>query len=137
MRKTRTNNRGQSLLALVILIGAILVTIGATIIFSVSAYMGSANALQNANLAEAAAAGGAEDGLLQLDRNSTFSSGGYSLPVGSTTATVSVAQNTPSTNLVTILSQATVSGSTRKINVVVAKNASTSQLTVTLWQETQ
>jgi hypothetical protein len=129
--------QGQSLLALVILIGAIIVIIGATLSFSATAFLTSSYGFQKAGVAEAAANAGAQDALLQLDRNSSFSSTGYSLPVGSSTATVSVTQNNPSTNFITILSQSTVSGSTRKISIIIGKNANSNQLTVISWQETQ
>jgi hypothetical protein len=128
---------GQSLLFLVILIGGIIAVIGITLAFSTNNFLSSEYGYQSAEVAEATATAGAEDALIKLDRDVAFSSGGYSLTVGSTTASITVTQNTPSTNYISVLSQATVLGSTRKVNVVLLENASTSALTVTSWQEIQ
>ena len=87
--------------------------------------------------AQAVAESGVQDALLQLDRNPAFSSGGYSLQVGSTTVTMSVTQNSPSSGFVTILSTATVAGHTKKLNVIAAKNATTSAISVVSSQNTQ
>src|SRR5580658_10262785 len=92
------SSKGQSFLALVLLIGGIVAVIGVTIAFFSSSFVDSSYGYQASASAETAATSGAEDALLQLDRNAAFASGGYSLVVGSTTATVSVAQGTPSTN---------------------------------------
>ena len=128
-------HNGQSLLALVILIGSVVAIIGITLAFLASSFVDSSYGYQASALAEAAATSGAEDALLQLDRNTATSS--YSLAVGSTTATITITQNSPSANFVTVLSQSTVAGRTRKIDIVLAQNASTTQMTVVSWQEIQ
>ena len=128
---------GQSFLALVIIVGGIVLAIGVYLTFVAVSFVNSEYGYQAAASADAAAMAGAEDALLQLDRNIGFSSGGYSLAVGSTTATVTVTQNSPATNFITVLAKATVFANTRKVNVVLAKNASTSALTVTSWSEIQ
>ena len=87
--------------------------------------------------AEAAATSGVEDALLLLDRNPSYATSSYSLAIGSTTAVVSVTQNVPSTNFITVSSTATVSNTKRTMSVVLSKNASTSQITVISWQEIQ
>ena len=126
---------GQSLLALVILIGAMIGIVAALLAFFTSSFVDSGYGYQASVTAEAAATSGAEDGLLQLNRNPSFPNATYFLPVGSTTVTVSVTQNAPSINLITVSSTATVSLRTRKISVVVSKNASTTQISVVSWQE--
>lgn len=135
--KVNSSSKGQSFLALVFLIGGIVAVVGVTIAFFASSFVDSGFGYQASATAEAAATSGAEDALLQLDRNATFSSSGYSLAVGSTTATVSVTQSDPSSNFVTVSSTATVSNHTKKIAVVLSENAATSQFTVVSWEEVQ
>lgn len=129
--------RGQAFLALVFLIGGIVVLIGITIAFFTNSFVDTGYGYKAQVLAEAAAASGAEDGLLQLDRNPNFSSSGYSLAVGSSTATVTITQNSPSSGFITVLSTATVSSRTRKINVVLSLNATTGQTSIVSWQTIQ
>jgi hypothetical protein len=129
--------KGQSFLALIILIGAIVAAIGVTIAFWAGTFVNIGFGYQTSAQAQAAASSGAEDALLKLDRNAAFSSSGYSLGVGSTTASVSVTQNSPSTNFITIISSSTVSNHVGKVSVVLSENATTGQLTVVSWQETQ
>ena len=133
---------GQSLLALVILIGGIVAVVGITLVFSTNSFLTSQYGFRSAGTAEATATAGVQDALLKLDRNAAFATAGtppgnYLLTVGSTTATVSVTQNSPSANYITVLSQATVSVSTKKVQVILLENASTSALTITSWQEVQ
>ncbi len=125
---------GQSFLVLILLIGGMVAVIGVLLAFFAGALVDSSSGYQASVTAQAAAISGAQDALLQLDRNPDFSAGGYALAVGSTTATVSVTQNAPSAYLITVSSSAIVSGRTGKINVVVAENASTSQMTIVSWQ---
>jgi hypothetical protein len=132
-----SSSKGQSFLALVFLIGGIVALAGLAIAFFASSFVDSGFGYQASAAAEAAATSGAEDALLQLDRNSSFAAGSYSFIVASTTATVSVTQNFPSANLINISSTATVSGRVRTIGVIVAKNSSSSQLSIISWQETQ
>ena len=113
--------------------------IGVMLAFFANSFIDTGYGYQALVRAEAAATSGAQDALLQLDRNANFAatcgcgSNGYSVPVGSSTAVVTV--NASSTaGIVTILSAATVSSRTRKISVVAAVNASTSQVTILSWQ---
>ena len=126
-------------MALVIFIGGIVAVGGLLIAFFAASSVDTGYGVAAEFNAEAAATAGVEDGLLQLDRNAQFSNtSGYSVSAGSsTTATVTVTQNTPSTGLATILSVATVSGHTKKIDVVVSENASTEQVSVVSWTEVQ
>jgi hypothetical protein len=127
--------KGQSFLALVLLIGAIVAAIGVTIAFFASTFVDSGFGYQASAQAYAAAASGVQDALLQLDRNSNFS-GSYSLPVGSTTVAVIVTDPTPGSSA-KIVSSATVSNHTSKLTVLLSENATTSQFTVVSWQATQ
>jgi hypothetical protein len=123
--------RGQAFLSLVLLVGGAIILIGLTLAFLATSFVDTGYGYRALTQAQAAANSGVSDALLQLDRNASFSQpSGYSVIVGSNTATVTVTQNSPSTGLVTILSTATVGTRTRKITVVAAANASTSQVTI-------
>jgi len=132
-------NKGQTFLALVIFIGGIVMVGGLLIAFFAASSVDTGYGVAAEFKAEAAATAGAEDALLQLDRNAQFkNTTGYAVSAGSsTTATVTVTQNTPSAGFATILSVATVSSHTKKISAVVSENASTSQVSVISWTEIQ
>ena len=101
-------------------------------------FANSAFGYQAVQEAYAIAAGGAEDALLQITRNNQFAApSGYSVAVGSSTATVAVTQGSPSSGYDTILSQGSVSLWTRKVQVVVAVNPTTGQASVVSWSEVQ
>jgi hypothetical protein len=127
---------GQSFLAVVIFIGGIVTVAALLIAFFAASAVDTGYGVAAAFNAESAATAGVEDGLLQLNRNSQFSNtSGYPVAVGtSTTATVTV---TPSSSQTTILSAATVSGHTKKINVVVSVNSSTGAIDILSWTEIQ
>ena len=128
--------QGQTFLALIFLIGGAVVAIGLTLAFFASSFIDTGYGYRSAVQAEAVATSGAQDALLQLNRNSGFSNtSGYSIPVGSSTAVVTVTQNSPSAGYATILSAATVSNRTKNISIVVAINATTSQIAIVSWQE--
>ena len=134
-----SSHRGQTFLALVLLIGGIIVTAGILIAFFALSSEDTGYGVAAETSAESAATAGAEDGLLQLDRNVQFSNtSGYLVSASSsTTATVTVTQNNPSAGFATILSAATVSGHTKKIDVVASENSSTGQTSVVSWTEIQ
>jgi hypothetical protein len=128
----------QTFLALVFLIGGIIVLAGITLAFLANSFVDSGYGFQDSVIAEATAASGVQDALLQIDRNPAFSNtSGYSLPVASNTATVTVTQNSPSSGFITILSKAIVSGHVKKVNVILSENTTTDQLNVISWQEVQ
>jgi hypothetical protein len=128
--------KGQMFLALMFLIGGAVVAIGLTLAFITSSFVDTGYGYRAAVQAEAVATSGAEDALLQLNRNSSFSNeSGYNVPVGSSTAVVAVAQGVPDIGFASILSTATISNRTKNIEVVVAVNATTSQVTIVSWQE--
>ena len=131
--------KGQVFLTLTFFIGGILAVTGILIAFLALSSVDTGYGVAAAYKAEAAATAGAEDGLLQLDRNATFSNtSGYSVSsASSTTATVTITQNSPSTGLATILSVATVSGHTKKVSVVVSENTATGQIGVISWADVQ
>lgn len=134
--------RGQAFLALVFLIGGLALAVGITLAVVFNSVIDTAYGYRALTQAQAAATSGAEDALLQLDRNSNFTAAppGYSVAVGSSTATVSVvagAAGTPLAGFDTIVSTATVANRTRKVSVVAAVNASTSQVSVVSWQIVQ
>jgi hypothetical protein len=124
---------GQTFLSLVFLIGALIASVAITFVFLALSFAASGYAFQASNAAEFVAVGGVEDALLQLDRNPVFASS-YALPVASSTANVVVTQDAPSVGYVSILSTAAVSGATRKISVVAARNATSGEIDVVSWQ---
>ena len=131
------HNNGQAFLSLVFLIGAIVAIVGLLVAFFANSFVDTGYGLSASASAEASATSGAQDAMLQLDRNTGFSSAGYTIAVVSSTATVSVTQNAPSAGYVTILSTATVSNHKRKVQVILFNNASTSQLSVVSWGDIQ
>ncbi len=130
--------RGQTFFALVFLIGGLVLLIGLTLAFLANSFIDTGYGYQASVRAEAVAVSGVQDALLRLDRLPTSSVTGTStVAVGTNTATVTVSSGVPAAGFATILSAATVSGRTRKINVVVTVNASTSQVSVVSWQTIQ
>ena len=124
---------GQAFLVMVFLIGGVISLIGITLGFLANSSVDTSYGYQAGVRAEAVAETGVEDALLQLARNSAFSnSSGYSVPVGSSTATVTVAQNAPSAGFVTIVSAATVLSRNKKMYVVAAVSTTT-QMNVVSW----
>jgi uncharacterized protein (UPF0333 family) len=127
----------QGFLALVILMGGILLVAGIALSFVVLSSVNSGFGYEASEQAQSVATAGAQDGLLQLDRNSNASSTGYTIAVGSSTATITITQSSPSSGYVTILSAATVLGNTRKASVVVSENSSTGQSSIVSWSNVQ
>lgn len=121
---------GQAALGMVLLIGGVIVLIAATMAFLVFSYLNSTFGYQASQKAYAVAVSGVDDGFMRLLRNKDFSSTGYTLPVGSSTATVSVTQNSPSANQATINSQATISFYSRRIRQIVEVNATSGEIIV-------
>ncbi len=124
-------------MALVFLVGGIVILIGATLAFLANSFIDTGYGYQALTQAEAVATSGAEDALLKIDRGVFASNAAYSFPVGSSTASVTVTLGSPSAGYDTILSSATVANRTKAVSVVVAVNASTSQASVTSWQDVQ
>ena len=121
--------KGQVFLSLVFIIGGIVILVGLLIVFFLNSSIDTSYGYQAATAADAAALSGAQDAFLQLQRNPAFATS-YTVSVGSTTASVTVTQNSPATNNVTILSTATVAFRARKVQIVAAKDPSTGVVTV-------
>ena len=119
---------------MVFFIGGIMLVIGITMAVIAVTFIDSGYGVQASNAAEVAATAGAEDAYLQLIRNSTFAAtSGYNVSSGSASAIVTVTQSSPSAGYATAISQATVNGRTRKVQVVFSVNATTGQITVVSW----
>lgn len=136
--------KGQAFLALVFFIGGIVSVASLLIAFLAASSVDTGYGAAASANAEAVAIAGAEDGLLQLNRDSSFPTGSsmsdpYTITPSSSaaTATVTITQNSPSSGLVTILSAATALGHTKKIDVVVSENPSTGQVSIISWTEVQ
>lgn len=125
--------RGQAILSLILLIGGIIVLIGLALAFLATSFVNSAYGYRAAQRAEAVASSGVFDALMQLARNQSFSSTGYTLTVSSDTASVTVTQNSPATGQATVVSSSTVSLSTKTIRAIVSENTSTGQVFVVSW----
>ena len=127
---------GQAIFSFVFLVGTIVVAIGVTLAFLAFSFINISFGFRAGERASAAAAGGANDGVMQLVRNKSFSNvSGYSVPGDAAAATVSVSQNTPVSGEATIISTATVSGYERRIKAVVAVDPTTGQVTLINWNK--
>lgn len=132
----RRHSHGQGFLATVLVIGVIIAAIGVTLLFLANAFLGAGYGYRAAVNAQAVATSGAEDALIQLDRNPGMGNTQYNLTVGSQTASVTVTQHSPSSGEDTIVSAATVYGSTSNITVVVSVDAATGRVAIVSWQAT-
>jgi uncharacterized protein (UPF0333 family) len=131
------HHRGQAFLALVFLIGTIVVIVAVLVAFFANSFVDTGYGLSASASAEAAATSGAQDAMLQLDRNASFVSAGYPVAAGNSTATVTVTQGAPSAGYVTILSTASVANHVKKIQVILYENASTTQMSTVSWTDVQ
>jgi len=78
---------------------------------------------------------GVADAFMRLARNKTFSSAGYTLGIGNGTSTVVVAAHTPVIGQNTITATGEVSKRKRKLEVKVAVDNTSGQITVVSWKE--
>ena len=130
------NSKGQSFLATVLLIGLVIIAIGVTLLFLVNSSIDVSYGYQASVQAEATATSGAEDALLQLNRDPAFyDTGGYNVTVGSNTATVTVTQDAGGESD-TIVSTASVASRVSTITVKVSIDPTTKQISVVSWQAT-
>jgi uncharacterized protein (UPF0333 family) len=111
MVERKSSQRGQVFLAFVFFIGGIIAVVGLLIAFFAMSSSDTSYGISASFTAESVATAGAEDALLKLDRNAAFSSTGYTVSSGSSTAAV-VVTNPSSANQATILSTAVVSSHT-------------------------
>lgn len=128
---------GQTLLTLVSLIGGIILVTGTIFVVLSLSLSATAYGARASASAEAVAEGGIEDAMLQLVRNSQFSSTGYTVPLGSSTATVVVTQASPSAGYITVTSLGSVGFNDRQLTAVFSLNASTTQVNLISLQTTQ
>lgn len=102
---------GQAALSTILLLSGIIVFAGVALGALSLSFLNASGGFQNSNRARVVAEGGIEDALLQLARNKSFSNtGGYCVPLGcgADSALVTVTQDTPSIDRITVLSTATV-----------------------------
>ncbi len=131
-----SGRRGQATLSLVFLVGGLIVLVGVSLAFLIISFISSGYGFRVSNQALSVAMAGAEDAVMQVVRDKDFSSpSGYSVPVGSWSADVTVIANSPSSGQDTITSASTISGYQRKIQVVVAVVSSTGQVDVISWDQ--
>lgn len=110
--------------------------IGVSLTFVVLSFITSGYGFQSSNRALAVAAAGVDDAIIKLVRNKDFSAASpYDVPVGTYTASVTVAQNTPVSGQATIVSTAAVAAYKRKIQAVVAVNPTTGQVHLISWDQ--
>ncbi|MEK7608187.1 MAG: hypothetical protein AAB495_01265 [Patescibacteria group bacterium] len=127
--------KGQTTLSITFIIGGIILLIGTTLAFLALTFLNSSFGYIAANKAIALADGGVNDAVMLLLRNKDFSDSGYCAPLGgSPCATVTITQNSPSTGLVTITSEATISRYRRKIEAVTSVASSTGEVNLLSWQ---
>jgi hypothetical protein len=134
--KARKNAAGQAFLSTILIIGGVMIVIGTGVAVLAATLIDSGYGLQASDQAESVATAGTNDAFLRIVRTSSFS-GGYTVTMPQGSATVSVTQNSPSAGEATVLSVATVSGRTRKINAVFSISTSTGQVGLVLWQDVQ
>jgi hypothetical protein len=133
-QRIATKRRGQATLSLVFLIGGILLVMSVTIAALVISFLNSGYGFQAANRSLAAAHAGVQDAHLQLIRNKSFS-GTYSFVTASSTANVTVTQDSPVAGQATAVADATFSGYKRKIQAVFSVNAATGEIDLLTWSQ--
>ena len=127
--------RGQAALAMVLLIGGVSLVIAVSVFLISTSLANSVLGFRDSNSSLAVATAGVNDALLQLARHKDFASGsGYLVPLTDSAATVTVNQNSPTSNQATIISSGSVGLFQSKLKVVVGI-ASTGQVTVLSWQK--
>ncbi len=131
-----SDTKGQMFVGMVLLIGSIIALVSLFLLFLSGSLVSTSYGLKADVTAQAAANAGAEDALLKIIRNSLSFPATYTIPVGSTTATVYVNSNTPSAGFITVTSTATFVSHTKTVRVVLAGN-STTQMSVVSWQQVQ
>jgi hypothetical protein len=100
---------GQATISLVLLIGGIVSAAVLAIALIAISMIGTGFGADAQLRARAAAMAGIEDGALRLTRNAS-DAGSYTLTTGSTTASVTITANSPSSGFSTVSSQALISG---------------------------
>lgn len=145
---------GQAALSMVLLVGGIVVVVGVTLAFLALSFLNSSFSFQAANRALALASSGINDAVLRLVRDNYFApfdtfycvpgpaitseggmeGGGAAIECPSASAKVTIADVIGVPNQKLITSEASVGQSKRKIEVVVAVSASTTQVSMLSWR---
>ncbi len=122
---------GQAALSLVVLVGGVVVAIGVGLAFIVGTSISASAAYQAGARAEQVAAGGVSDALLRLVRDRAFSAtSGYTMPIDTYQATVTVTQNSPASGQATITSLARISGYKRTLQAIVSIDQTTGEVSL-------
>ena len=113
-------HNGIAALPIVLVVGGIITSIA--IVLAVVAISGSSNSLnlRAGNDALFVARAGANDEVLRVVNNKDFSSSGYTMPLDSKTAQVTVTRSQPVAGETTIVSTATVLGRQRTVKLIVS-----------------
>jgi hypothetical protein len=129
---------GQAALSFIFLVGSVVILVGVTLGFLVTSFVNTSFGFVAAQKALAVADAGARDAYLRLLRNKDLTSpSGYTVPLGSDSATVTVTQASPSTGFVTIVSVATISFHTRRVQIIASVASSTGQVNLVSRREIQ
>lgn len=130
-RLVRGSLTGQAVLSTIFIIGGIIVTIALSLAFLATSFVNSAYGFRVSEKAAEVASSGASDALVRLLRdNKCCSPSTYPVVVGSDTATVTVAQDSPAVGKITITSSATISFHQRTETIVVSKNSTSGLITI-------
>ena len=136
---TRAFSEGQAFLSTVLIIGGMLIVIGATVAVVAATFIDSGYGLQASNQAESVAIRGRERRLsAACPQQRFFLAGGIfghcseRQRNGRRHARIG-----PSAGLASVLSTATVNGRTRKISAAFSISMSTGQVILALWQDVQ
>lgn len=121
---------GQAALSLVFLVGGIVFVAGVSIALFAFSFINAGFGFEAVQRINAANSAGIADAFMQLDRNKSFSSSGYTVPVGTISTTVRVTQNQPASGEATITAQSSVALRSRTMTAVVSIQPLTGQTTI-------
>ncbi len=118
-----------------LLIGGIIISAGIVLAYIALSSVDSTYGYADSQVAEGMANAGAEDAVMQFVRNADFSPAGGNYVVTLSNGQASVTVSNPGTGTATITSVASYESHTRTINVVLAINLLTNQVSVTRWAD--
>lgn len=126
---------GIAALPALLLIGGIVIEIA--IVSAALTFIGITNALSVRAAAEALflARAGAQDAIMRVVRDKNFSSSGYTVPVGSRSATVVVTKDQPQAGQTTITATSSVVRRQKEIQAVVTIDGVTGQSEIVSFKE--
>lgn len=122
--------RGIAALPSVLIIGGIIVQIAVVGAFLSYLFASAGYGTRLASEALNAARAGAQDAMMRVARDKTFSSDGYTVTTNGRDATVVVTRDSPVAGQDTILSTATALTRQKKIEIILEVDATTGQLEV-------